>query len=446
MPLKLPHARLSSALRWMPVLFIITALAPLQGCRDDDDHEDTPLPTDTTSTSHGKRIVLHYMAAQNSLGAPDSDGWSYAHDDLNEMLEGSRYLAEGDTLAVLVDDDDLPRIYAFYRNCTAPLTLYTFSSDINTADPASLKTFLTWAAARFGSEIYGLGVGTHANGWIPSSNTQYYAPSKFSIGIDTGPGGNLYSDRDANGNLGAQMNVTDFAQAIEESGISLHYLFFDCCLMQNVETAYALRHTADYIVASPMSINVYGANYTHLMQNGLFSDHIEDIAATYFADVTDPAQQSKYQDYGLVISVVNTAELEALAACAKQVVVPHFNSTRSYNLDSTLHYYYYDRYYYYTIPHYFDALSGLEPILTADEMELWRRQLNLTVAYRHMSPRILLGPYLSDFVSVDSAYCAALSMFLPQTSYALHGSRYNFNEQFRQTEWYQAAGWADTGW
>ena len=63
-----------------------------------------------------------------------------------------------------------------------------------------------------------------------------------------------------------------------------------------------------------------------------------------------------------------------------------------------------------------------------------------------MSPRILLGPYLSDFVSVDSAYCAALSMFLPQTSYALHGSRYNFNEQFRQTEWYQAAGWADTGW
>lgn len=59
-----------------------------------------------------------------------------------------------------------------------------------------------------------------------------------------------------------------------------------------------------------MSISAYGANYTHLLKKGLFSDQVTDIAQTYFEDVNDPKQQIKYGDYGLIISVINTAELE----------------------------------------------------------------------------------------------------------------------------------------
>lgn len=128
------------------------------------------------------------MAVQNSLGAEDTDGWSYANDDLEEIQKGCQYMSPGDTLVVLVDDKDTPRIYAYYRNCPSPLTLYTFSTDINTSNPQSLEFFLTWARQNFSNEIYGLGIGTHANGWIPPTNTNYYSASQFSLGIDTGIG------------------------------------------------------------------------------------------------------------------------------------------------------------------------------------------------------------------------------------------------------------------
>lgn len=81
------------------------------------------------------------MAVQNSLGAEDTDGWSYANDDLEEIQKGCQYMSPGDTLVVLIDDKDTPRIYAYYRNCPSPLTLYTFSTDINTSNPQSLEFF-----------------------------------------------------------------------------------------------------------------------------------------------------------------------------------------------------------------------------------------------------------------------------------------------------------------
>lgn len=407
-------------------------------CNCQDEEEAMPTP------QNGK-IVLHYMAVQNSLGAEDTAGWSYANDDLQEIQEGCRYMAPGDTLVVLVDDKDAPRIYAYYRNCPSPLKLYTFDTDVNTSDPKSLKFFLTWAKQHFGNKIYGLGIGTHANGWIPSTNTHYYSTSKFSLGIDTGTGGNMYTDRDSTGQTGAQMNISDFAQAIAQSGVHPHYIFFDACLMQNIETAYELRNAADYIVASPMSISAYGANYTHLIKKGLFSDQVTDIAQTYYDDVTDPQQQIKYGNFGMIISVVNTTELENLATCTKEIVVPHFMNQQTFGLNNVLHYYYYNQFYYYTIPHYFDALNAMQTILSPEELVKWRQQLQRTVCYKQVSSQFLLGPYSTDYEDVDTASCGGISIFIPQTVYAQHES-YNFNKQFRQTSWYKAAGWNETGW
>lgn len=85
--------------------------------------------------------------------------------------------------------------------------------------------FLTWARQNFSNEIYGLGIGTHANGWIPPTNTNYYSASQFSLGIDTGIGGNMYNDRDSTGHTGAQMDISEFAQAIIRSGVHPHYIF-----------------------------------------------------------------------------------------------------------------------------------------------------------------------------------------------------------------------------
>ena len=416
----------------------IVAIIPFF-CNCQNEKDATP-----TTPLKGK-IVLHYMAVQNSLGAEDTDGWSYANDDLKEIQEGCQYMSPGDTLVVLVDDKDTPRIYAYYRNCPSPLTLYTFSTDINTSNPQSLEFFLTWARQNFSNEIYGLGIGTHANGWIPPTNTNYYSASQFSLGIDTGIGGNMYNDRDSTGHTGAQMDISEFAQAIIRSGVHPHYIFFDACLMQNIETAYELRHTTDYIVASPMSISAYGANYTHLLKKGLFSDQVTDIVQTYFEDVNDPKQQIKYGDYGLIISVINTAELENLAACTKEIVVPHFMNQQTCSLNNVLHYYYYNPSYYYTIPHYFDALNAMQAILLPEELLRWKKQLQRTVCYKQANNRFLLGPYSNDYEELDTASCGGANILKPKPAYTQH-SAYNFNQQFHQTSWYKAAGWDETGW
>ena len=68
-----------------------------------------------------------------------------------------------------------------------------------------------------------------------------------------------------------QMDVTDLAAALQRAKVHCKYILFDCCLMQNLEVDYALRHVTDYVIASPMSIASPGAYYTHLMQNGLFA-------------------------------------------------------------------------------------------------------------------------------------------------------------------------------
>ena len=106
---------------------------------------------------------------------------------------------------------------------------------------------------------------SHADGWIPATNTEYARGRMrpFSFGIDTGT-----ADM-GNDARGTQMDIDDMAAAIAAAGVRLRYIFFDACLMQNVEVAYALRNVTDYVVAAPMSIPAAGADYTHQLQAGL---------------------------------------------------------------------------------------------------------------------------------------------------------------------------------
>ena len=143
--------------------------------------------------------------------------------------------------------------------------------------------------------------------------------STRAFGIDTGLGGDMENDLAADGNPGRQMEINEIASAIAASGLHLDFLLFDACLMQSIEVAYTLRHTADYIIGCPTVTSSHGFVYHDLIRHALFAwpasdQNISLIADTHYQSLMeDPAWEPLYEDMGCVISVIKTSEIEQLA-------------------------------------------------------------------------------------------------------------------------------------
>lgn len=386
-----------------------------------------------------KHTVLLYVAAENSLGA----GENWRRDSL-EIQEGAQSLKPGQQLLAFVDDGKVPRLYLFQKG-QAPKLEQTWPEGLCSSDPATLKRVLQTVVAAYPADDYALVMWSHADGWLPSTNKDY---SLLSFGIDVGSGGDLDYDKDKMGRIGAQMDITDMAEAIAESGVKLRYIFFDACLMQSLEVAYALRHVADYIIASPISIPARGAYYTHQVAEGLFSKSPADIARIYYEDIISPDLYSHYTDFGIVVSAIETRWLEDLAAVTADVLPASLLAGGSSpNMSGVQIYKAYAQNYFYR-PHGYDAASAMRHLLAEADYLRFRSVLDKAVCYKGATPSFWIGPWGWDFCDVE-ADCAAVSMFIPQQVYTENAENCvygDLNEAFKETEWYQDAGWKNIGW
>lgn len=95
---------------------------------------------------------------------------------------------------------------------------------------------------------YAMIVGCHGEGWLPVDNKPKKAATRF-FGGET-------SDY--------QINISDFAQSISESGIKLQFLLFDDCYLSCMEVAYELRNVTEHIIASTSEIMAYGMPYQRI--------------------------------------------------------------------------------------------------------------------------------------------------------------------------------------
>ena len=418
---------------------LLVLLTSLCACHEDG-ADSTQKPTDKGT----RRTVLIYMCAQNSLGAQ-----KYHRSDSTEIMQGRQYIAPNDRLLLYVDDAQYPRLMEISASSQSPILLRQWSEEVNSANPQTLRDVASWVLRHYPAQEYGLVLWSHADGWLPATNKAYTPQastfSPFSFGIDVGPDGSINGDRDHTGQPGPQMDITDMANALSESGMHLRYILFDACLMQNVESSYALRHVADYVVASPMAISAYGGNYTHLIEKGLFSPQVEDIVTTYYADIIDPAQYNTYDDYGIVISSVRTAGLDSLARTIAELLpqsaLATSNATFSFN--NVQYYHPYTATYYYR-PYQHDLRCTMQRILSAENMQRLDKALAKVVTCKRATKRFWAGPRNWAYINVDTINYCGMAAFLPQPIYTQNASACIFgdlNEQFRQTEWYHAAGW-----
>ena len=423
-----------------PILFLLLGIL---SCHDDK--SETTLPNPPVETA--RRTVLIYCAAQNSLGVSGTYYKSAWTEDSLELAAGKHFISDDDRLLVFVDDAYHPRLYRFRADAT-PELVWQWGYDANSANPATFKDVLLRVKERFPAEEYGLSMWSHADGWIPSSNTNYSKArtlptlSPLSFGIDVGTNGNMHSDHTSNNkDLGAQMNITDMAVAIQESGLHFTYIFFDACLMQCIEVAYELRDVTDYIIASPISIAAAGAYYTHMLERGFFSANPTDIAKTYYEDVTSEELARVYDDFGIVISALKTKELDALAAAVRTALAdidfsayPDLTDAHAYHVYS---------YNYYFRPHYYDMRSALRHLLTDAQFAPVEAALTRATAFYAATHKYWVGPRDSDYHSLALSECCGVSMFFPQKAYADNASRCDFgnhNETYTQTAWAKAIG------
>lgn len=390
------------------------------------DSEPNPLPDEPPIAAGdlARRSCLVYAVADNNLK-------NYLQTDLNEMLAGAKGVPSDCYMLAYVDDDRSPRILRFFNNAGVGdyETVHIFDREMASCDIEDMREVLEWVQLNYPSSAMDLVLWSHASGWLYDDGR---LPQTRSFGDDGSRGEGSCR----------RMNVEELAALLKDVSPKPERLFFDACFMQCVESAYALRESVDWVVASPAEIPAEGAPYDIILP--LFFDPAAGIQ-----DILD-AYKASYEgtETGVVLSAVRSSMMQQLATATADVVKRFFSSVLRDACDGVFAYL--PGAYFGTsnsYPDFYDINSMMCEQLPYAEYMQWKSVFDAAVPYRSASKSwysaILDRNYSAteeDYVMVDESW-GGVSMYLPDED-----SRFeDFNYSFRFCEWYKAAGWEEAG-
>lgn len=362
---------------------ICSLACALNACHDDPAPDPAPAEADAT--------VLVYMVATNDLGSRGYDKL-----DIKEMQQAAQsgHIAGG-------------RLLVYNAPYSGPITLTeitakgidtirTYSADTLSVDASRMAAVIADAKKRAPAKSYGMVLWSHASGWLEDGIADVSPSPKRSFGVDRGK----------------RMNTTSLAGALE--GEDMDFLYFDCCYMGSVESAYELRRAARHIIASPTEDPLTGMPY-HLSLKHLFkADYVGAAKAMFdFYHATYAPGSCPVS-----ISVINTDKLDALASATRDIYaqasanMPEGYSPQPYSLSP---------YYYYDLEDYAKALAGGadEPLFIA-----WKAISNEAIEYAAAEPSIWGSIPLTRF--------GGLSTFI----YDSEDDYYFSGKNYKSLSWY----------
>lgn len=391
--------------------------------------------TDNPQDTQQKRTIVVYMNARNSL-------YANATADSLEIVRGSASLKTGEQMLVYLCRNSQARLYRVTRQAaTRGMELVMqYGEQANASDPTVFGNVLKWIREHYPSEAYGMVMWSHSDGWLPSTNKV----QTRGFGVDAGADAPIASDWTTSGKLGYQMDLTDMAEALTESGMRPEFIFFDSCLMQCIEAAYTLRGVTDYIVASPAQIPGVGAQYDQMMANAFYQEPF-DPQAIVTEYVRQASEGPEYGNMGVVLSVIKTSELEQLAQKTGEMLARYVGPEEP-EMDGVLAYDLYRKSSFYR-PEYYDLQETMRRLITDDGDYLeWLEAMNRCVIARGATQSISYWYGWTVYLN-EGDFCG-VSMFVPQKRYTTNSSSClygDLNQAFGRTEWYSAAGWDQTG-
>lgn len=405
----------------MSILLLFFFLPLLVSCRDTID-----LPKEKHEVA--RNMVFVYMMAENSLS-------SYASDDLEEMLRAAESVPDDCYMMAFVDDCGMPRVCRFYNKSGVGVcdTIVRFGQDFCSSDIDNMKKVVEDILDVYPAETLDVVMWSHGNGWIRANRSN--APMKRSIGVDNGR--NSYSNTSTE-----VIEMEELAKLLESLPAKVRMVMFDACFMQTIEVAYALRNSAEWIVASPAEIPADGAPY-HLIMKPLFARQFDvaDIINGYISAYNN-------QRSGALLSAVRCEAIEELTRVTAKYIPLLFPADSIYSVENLFSYLpggYFGAasssssasYY----PDYFDMNMVMKERLSAGEYSEWH------TAFCNAVPCFVSNDSWYSAIKhkeyrIDRQLCGGISMYIPQ-----HADMYQYyNGSFATTEWYRAAGWGGAGW
>lgn len=422
------------------IIIAIIGILVCCSCSKKDDPEPTPEPI-------VQHTVLVYMSGENNLTQDSAyPNESYLADDLEEMLEGSYLLSNGQHLIAFIDSvgkNNKPHIVEIANGKATEV--YSFDSEFHASDPVKFREIVKWTIDNYPSNDYSLVLWGHATGWAISNDT--IASSRKltrAYGQDKGWDNNS-SEK--------WMNITQMAKALE--GLpKFKYIFADCCCFMCVESAYELRNVADYLIGSPAEIPGEGAPY-HILLQKLFSQSstfYKEICDTYYDFFMEAYQTPPYSDnssnsyligYSVPLSAIDLSKMDNLAQATNQVLKSFAtNNPEVLNLANIPFYFGYD------YPVMYDMKTVIQKYAPSADYSQWLSAYNQAVPYSLVSKRwmtiySMIKNNYDLFPSDDTVY-GCVSMFFPQYNY--DNSKFKYNTRIRNYQWYNAVDWSNYGW
>lgn len=387
-----------------------------------DDERSVPEPEKRS------RTVLVYMVAQNNLS-------SFAVEDFNEMLEGMKSVDDQcNNLIIYRDDYSTPCLIRLYKDKNGAIKQDRIRDyeEQNSVNPEIMRGVLNLVYSEYPADSYGLVLWSHADGWAP-----YPSVKSRSFGDDGGK----------------SMNIIDLRKTLQDTQY-LDFLLFDACFMQAAEVAYELRQYTDYVIASPTEIPAPGAPYEKVVPAMFKSEDVaKEIAEAYYNNYSKTyksdmreGEKNPWKDAnwrtgiwiaGVSSAVIDCRKLEALATVTNGLISKYVDtSTTSDNV------YCYDKrtgasYDYNNSRLYYDFAGFIKKITDDnDEYQAWEQVFKEAVPYYYTTSK-----NFSDWIGTfDMTGTCGLSIYIPRTVSP------KLNDFYREYQWYDAAGWGNTGW
>ncbi len=267
----------------LSILLMMICIALLTSCHKEKEVEQT----------YERAIVLYFPYAE---GLEEAFVNNIA--DIKKAIVTNQGTAGSRVLVILASSKNKAQMSELvYDNGTCEEKLLKTYTDWSFVDKDHIMQMLNDVTAYANAKTYSMVIGAHGSGWLPR---QSYTGQKRAYGGQTAE---------------TMTNIETLDSAIVESSVKhLKYICFDDCYMANVEVAYALRNTTDYIIASTSEIMSYGIPYndiwTYLNSGNPDYKSIVEKFHSFYTTYTYP--------YG-ALSVTDCSQMNYTAAAMKEL-------------------------------------------------------------------------------------------------------------------------------
>lgn len=198
------------------------------------------------------RTLMVYLAGDNNLSG-------HMQKNISSMMSAWKKSYNANIVIYFDAPNAAPELYTFRFNGkeVEKQVLKTYE-EMDSADPEVLKKILNEMQDLYPSDSYGLILGSHASGWIPSGGSGRSSRMLYAEPVLTRSFGTDYTGPN-------EMDTRDMAKAIPFNKENLEFILFDACLMSSIEVLYDLRDKAKYVIASPAELPAPGFPYNRVM-------------------------------------------------------------------------------------------------------------------------------------------------------------------------------------